>query len=190
MTLRSKLFWDKVASFKFNYWWLVIISMIVHRLPFWLYSPSEAIALKKTAMIASYLILLFAIFKNLKTWGIWLILIGVLLNFAAVGFNEGLMPVTPEARLNAGFSIEQTKIGEVLPQGSGILLTAGQTKLWLLTDVLPVKIGKVGAVCSIGDLIILFGMFVLAIHIIYVSHLRTSLKKQSSTITPVITLRE
>jgi hypothetical protein len=184
-----KLFWENVARFKFHYWWLVIIAMIMHRLPFFLYAPSDAIGLKKAAMIVSYLLLIFGVSKNLKTWGFRLILTGVLLNFVAISFNGGLMPVTTEARIEAGMSsVGQTVIGGVLPEGSGILLTVEQTKLWLLTDIIPIE--KLGAVCSIGDLIILVGMVILVIQIIYQSYPRSSLNKEHPLISHIITESE
>lgn len=189
MSSRMKLFWDNVASFNFHYWWLVIISMLVHRLPFWLYTPSEAIVLKKTAMIISYVIMTFVLLRNLKPWGFRLILVGVLLNFTAIGFNGGLMPVTPEARLSAGMSsIDRVMVGEVLPEGSGILLTTEQTKLWLFTDIIPIE--KLGAVCSIGDLIILVGMTVLVTEIICRAYSQTSLKEFNPVVNHIDTKTE
>ena len=176
MSGKMKLFFDNVARFKFHYWWLVVISMVIHRLPFLLYAPSEAVTFKKTALVLSYVILIFAIFRNLKTLGFRFILVGVLLNFAAICFNGGLMPVTPEARSSAGMSsVEQAVVGRVLPEGSGILLQAEQTQLWLFTDIVPIE--KLGAVCSIGDLILLAGMITLGIQIIYQAYPRTYLKE-------------
>jgi hypothetical protein len=115
--------------------------------------------------------------------------VGVLLNFVAVIFNAGLMPVTPEARLSAGMSsIGQTVIGGVLPEGSGILLTAEQTKLWLLTDIIPIE--KLGAVCSIGDIIIMVGMIILGIQIIYKAYPRPHSLTVRADVTPTLTERK
>lgn len=165
---------------------MLIVAMLIHRLPFLLYAPSEAVTLKKIAMIASYIILTFALLRNLKTSGFRLILVGVLLNFVAVIFNAGLMPVTPEARLSAGMSsIGQAVIGGVLPEGSGILLTAEQTKLWLLTDIIPIE--KLGAVCSIGDIIIMVGMIILGIQIIYKAYPRPRSLTVRADVTPALT---
>jgi hypothetical protein len=189
MSHRFKLFLENIASFQFNYWWLVIAAMMIHRLPFLLYTPSEAVTLKKIAMIVSYIILIFALLRNLKTIGFRLILVGVLLNFAAIIFNAGLMPVTPEARLSAGMSsIEQAVVGGVLPEGSGILLTAEQTKLWLLTDIIPIE--KLGAVCSIGDVIILVGTVILGIQIIYKAYPRPNTLMVRARVTKALTQKE
>jgi len=63
-------------------------------------------------------------------------------------------------------------VGGVLPKGSGILLTIQQTKLWWLTDIIPVR--QMRLVCSIGDLIMLVGIIVLGIQIIYKAYPRTN----------------
>ena len=97
------------------------------------------------------------------------------------------MPVTPEAILNAGFSSIGAVVGGVLPKGSGILLTTQQTKLWWLTDIIPVK--QMGLVCSIGDLIMLVGIIVLGIQIIYKAYPRTSSRKFNSLIDKTSTER-
>jgi len=175
MPNRLKLLIVNMANFQIHYWWLVIVSLLIHRLPFFLYSPTEAVTFKKAAMIISYLILFFVLVRNWKIVGFRILLVGALLNFAAIAFNGGLMPVTPEARLSAGMSsIGRSAIGGVLPEGSGILLNSDQTKLWLLTDIVPID--KLGAVCSIGDIIMLVGMIVLLIQIIYRAYPRQHFK--------------
>jgi hypothetical protein len=172
MFYNLKLFFRNISSFKFRYWWLVIIAMLIHRLPFLLFIPSEAVIVKQVAMIAAYIILTFALLKNLKYFGICLILAGVLLNFAAIAFNAGLMPVSPGALSSANLSSIGAVVGGVLPKGSGILLTIQQTKLWWLTDIIPVR--QMRLVCSIGDLIMLVGIIVLGIQIIYKAYPRTN----------------
>jgi hypothetical protein len=178
MFKKLKLFVSNVSSFKFKYWWLVIIAMLIHRLPFAIFSPPEAVIIKKVAMITAYIILIFALLKNSKLFGICVILAGVLLNFAAIVFNAGLMPVSPEALSNANLSSIGAVVGGVLPKGTGILLTVQETNLWWLTDIMPVR--QLRLVCSVGDLIMLVGVFVLGIQIIHRAYTRTTLSKFNS----------
>ena len=189
MSNKIKLFWDNVAAFKFHYWWLVIVATAIHRMPFLIFSQSEALLFKKIAMFITCLLMIFVMLKNFKLWAFRIMLIGILLNFAAISFNGGLMPVTPEARINAGMSsIDRSVVGGVLPEGSGVLLTADQTRLWLFTDIIPVE--KLGAVCSIGDLIILFGMVVLGIQIVYRSYPRNVIHQDCAVNKPTNILKE
>ena len=180
MFCNLKLFFHNVGSFKFRYWWLVIIAMVIHRLPFLIFAPSEAVLLKKIAMISCYGILTFALFKNLKIFGIYVVLAGVLLNFAAIAVNAGLMPVSPEALADANLSSIGAVLGGVLPKGTGILLTIQQTRLWWLTDIFPVR--QMRLVCSVGDLIMLAGIIVLGIQIIYKAYPRINSRKFNSLV--------
>lgn len=85
--------------------------------------------------------------------------LGVLLNFAAIITNGGLMPVSPEARhLAQMIPLDPFQFGMVLPEGSGVLLPLNQTNLWFLTDIIPAS--HLGGVYSAGDILIAIGFFV------------------------------
>ena len=99
-----------------------------------------------------------------------------MLNFVAIAFNAGLMPVSPEALSNANLSSIGAVLGGVLPKGTGILLTIPQTKLWWL----PVR--QLRLVYSIGDLIMLAGIIVLGIQIIYKAYPRINSRKFDSVV--------
>ena len=66
MFYNLKLFFHNIGSFKFRYWWLVIIAMLIHRLPFIIFAPSDAVIIKKIAMISCYSILDFCASQELK----------------------------------------------------------------------------------------------------------------------------
>lgn len=85
--------------------------------------------------------------------------LGVLLNFAAIITNGGLMPVSPEARqLAQMIPLDPSQFGMVLPEGSGVLLPLNQTNLWFLTDIIPAS--HLGGVYSAGDILITMGFFI------------------------------
>ena len=79
--------------------------------------------------------------------------LGTVLNFAAIVANGGLMPVSPEARLQAGMTaLGQSGFSKALPEGTGVLLPIDETNLWFLSDIIPVSL--VGGVFSAGDVLI------------------------------------
>ena len=88
--------------------WAVFVAAVLQRLPFALLPPDSFVAVKKTLLVLSYLLLVWALSRNLQFRSVRLILVGVLLNFAAIVANGGLMPVSPEARALAGM----TDLGE------------------------------------------------------------------------------
>lgn len=162
---------DAGTGFRFRYWWLVILSLLVHKLPFYLLAPSDGVILKKAALIVSLCVLLFALYKNARFLGARVMAAGTLLNVAAIIANGGLMPVTPEARILAEMpSVSRSVIGGVLPEGSGILLAAERTRLWFFTDIVPVR--AIHGVFSIGDFLMYAGVLILIGQIIWATYAR------------------
>ena len=137
--------------------WAFFVAAVVQRLPFMLTAPDDLVPLKKTLLIGSYLLLLWALVQNLRFRSVKLVMMGVLFNLSAIVANAGLMPVSPEARQLAGMTIlDPSWLGHVTPQGTGILLTVDHTRLWAFTDIIPWN--TVGGVFSVGDLLLGAGL--------------------------------
>ena len=146
-----------MASIKIKLAWLIILAVLLQRMPFALSAPSSFVELKKALLVLSYMLLLWALSRNLRLWSMRILALGTVLNFAAIVANGGLMPVSPEARLRAGMTpIGQSGFGGVLPEGTGVLLPVDQTNLWFLSDTIPIS--PVGGVFSLGDVLIGVGL--------------------------------
>ena len=156
---RPNKYWLNIREFSFDYWWLAIIALLIRRIPFAVFSPADFVSLKKAVLIISYLLLIFVLVKNWRFFSVRLILLGVTMNFIAIMANGGLMPVSPAARDLAGML--PVGIGQVLPQGSGILLPLEQTRLWFLTDIIPVR--AIYGIFSPGDAVMLGGLVLLIV---------------------------
>ncbi len=100
--------------------------------------------------ILSYLLLFPFIFVNRKLPGMYIIALGVLLNFLVIAVNGGAMPVSP-----AGLSPEAL---ETLAVGRNFLHkpVSPETRLVFLADIIPV-IGR-GKI-SMGDIFMAAGVF-------------------------------
>ena len=148
-----------IATIKIRFGWLMILAFFVQKMPFALSAPSSFVELKKALLVLSYVLLLWALSYNLRLWGIRILTLGAVLNFAAILANGCLMPVAPEARLQAGMAaISESGFGGVLPEGTGVLLPIDQTNLSFLTDIIPVSL--VGGVFSPGDFVIGVGLLI------------------------------
>ncbi len=146
-----------MAAIKIRFGWLIILAFFLQRMPFALSAPSSFVELKKALLVLSYVLLLWALSRNLHLWSMRILALGTVLNFAAIVANGGLMPVSPAARLQAGMTvIGQSGFGTVLPEGTGILLPVDQTNLWFLSDIIPIS--SVGGVFSPGDVLIGVGL--------------------------------
>jgi len=116
-------------------------------------------------LVASYLLLVWALVRNLHFRSVRVVLFGVLLNLTAIVANGGLMPVSPEARALAGMTdLGGAWLGKVTPQGTGILLTLDQTRLPVFTDIIPWDL--VGGVFSVGDVVLGAGVLAFFVELV------------------------
>ena len=148
-----------------KYWWLIIISVLLRWLPFAFSTTSSLVDFKRVCIILSYTLLLFALLRNIHIWGARIVAFGTFLNFLAIIANHGFMPVSPDARYLAGKALlEIPSDGIALTGSGGVVLPIDQTRVWLLTDIIPVS--SVHTVFSIGDVIIGVGILVACVSLI------------------------
>jgi hypothetical protein len=156
--------------------WAIFAAVIIQRVPFIVLAPDSLVELKKALLILSYLLLGWALLRNINYRSVYLVLIGVLLNFIAIVANGGLMPVSPEARTAAGLAdLGNAWLGHVTPYTTGIYLPVVRTNLWLLTDIIPVP--QVKMVLSVGDIVLGIGLILLVIELFcYLKYRNTGFK--------------
>lgn len=106
--------------------------------------------------ILLYVVLLAAIFWNRHIREMKLLGLGAFLNFIALSANGGVMPVSRWAAETAGML-------EFLERMKGVrhVVTEGGSRLWPLTDIIPVPIPILTTVLSVGDIILALGLFLL-----------------------------
>ena len=156
----------RIKFVRIRYWWAILLSAALHRLPFALLPGEAFLDLKRVCMVLSYLLLFWALSANLNFRSMRVMAAGTLLNFIAIVANGCLMPVSPEARELAQMTaLEPSRFGMVLPEGSGIYLPIDQTNLWFFTDIIPAH--YLGGVFSAGDILIIFGFVLFVIEIAF-----------------------
>lgn len=118
-------------------------------------------------LVLSYLLLIWFVAANLRRPGIVVMGAGLLLNFAAILANGGLMPVTPEALARAGYDIPaDVGPGDHLPHTKDVLKERGDVRLWFLGDRLVLDPLPGIAAFSIGDVVILAGLAVTVVDLL------------------------
>jgi hypothetical protein len=156
----------RIKVVRIRYWWAILLSAALHRLPFALLPGEAFLDLKRACMVLSYLLLFWALSANLNFRSMRLMAAGTLLNFIAIIANGCMMPVSPEARELAQMTaLDPSRFGMVLPEGSGIYLPIDQTNLWFFTDIIPAH--YLGGVFSAGDILIIFGFVLFAVEIAF-----------------------
>ncbi len=111
---------------------------------------------------AAHLLLLPFLLRNLSFWGIKLVLVGLLLNLAAMLANGGLMPVeAPAVEAVGKHQVGDLQIGAHIPGSKNVLLDPQDVRLRELSDILVVPIPRpFTRAISVGDLFVLAGVVI------------------------------
>lgn len=96
-------------------------------------------------------------FLNRRLYGLRMMFLGLLLNVLVMGLNGGYMPVQPDAAAQVGISLDDLAAG---PAAKHRLMT-DEAVLPVLGDVIPLHLGPLSRVLSIGDLFVFAGAFLL-----------------------------
>lgn len=155
-----------LASVSLRYGWLAILAFALQVIV--IYFPerrvSGLVSLKSLIIPMTYTVILLVALFNIKAPGIYLIVLGLVLNLVAMSANGGFMPVTFEALRRAGLDHMALGMenGARVMASKDIILSREATRLWFLSDILV--LGKplpLASVFSVGDVALASGVFVL-----------------------------
>jgi hypothetical protein len=136
-----------------------LLQWLAFRLPSVIASLPQAII--PAGLVASQLILLVFAWFNRRQPGVWMLGLGLALNFTAIVSNGGLMPISPETV--ARITPENTwEVGQRFANSKDIVLTATEMRMGFLSDryVLPGWF-PYRVAFSLGDVLIGLGAFTL-----------------------------
>jgi len=158
---------SRLGRSNFPYFYLVIAALVTQLsinllMRFWL-----APALAYFLLVSSYLLLLAAVWLNRENEFLFLVLIGLILNFLVIAVNGG-MPVSFQAAKMLGVDSGRY-IGELAQDFKHVPLVAG-TKLKILGDIIPLpRPFPLPQIFSAGDVFISIGVFLFLQNFMYYS---------------------
>lgn len=116
---------------------------------------------RRALMVSGYILLLAFVALNLRRPGLVIAGVGLLLNFAVIVANGGLMPITPDTVRRSEDVPSDISIGDWIPRSKDVLLAREDVRLWFLSDRLVWrKVAGTVRAFSIGDVIIAAGLAV------------------------------
>ncbi len=151
----------RLADFEFKAFWAVLAALALQVLlnTADVAKPGPVVAFFAPIHVAVYAFLGYALWANLATPGVKVLLGGVALNFLAIAANGMRMPVWPDALRRAGMFTQLA----ALEAGKALTHVAMEpaTRLKFLGDVLAIpRPFPRPAAFSIGDALMLVGVFI------------------------------
>ena len=114
-------------------------------------------------LTASLMLLLVVVWQNRHLRGVKLIGLGLLLNFLVMAVNGGFMPIAPDTLAQIGYdgNASQLETGYIVGRTKNVVVEPGEASLWFLSDIMVVpRPFPIPTALSVGDLLIVVGVFV------------------------------
>ena len=147
--------------------WLVLLAALPQFLIYSLPVTRERISDQwiPVFLISTQFFLLLFVWLNRNSPFFWLLGLGLLLNFVVISLNGGWMPISPDTLISQTIPTSQWEIGSRFGYSKDLVMAKGNTKLWILSDILtlpnwiPYRVAF-----SVGDVLLGFGVIGFLIH--------------------------
>jgi hypothetical protein len=143
-----------LGDIELSAWWLLLIALGLQFGTTWLPDTDWADGLGLGMVLLSYGLLMVLVLMNRTRPGMWLAGLGVLMNFTVIALNGGMPVLAEAAEVASGFTVTEPDLSGSFKH---ILLDAN-SRLTLLADVIPLRLGSLGEVISLGDVFLAVGL--------------------------------
>lgn len=135
-------------------WWLLVIAFGLQIGTRWLPEESWAEPAGLAMVLVSFGLLMILVLLNRSQPGMWIAGIGVLMNFTVIAVNGGMPVLAEAAEVASGFTVSEPDLSGSFKH---VLLDEG-ARLTFFADVIPLRVGALGEVISLGDIFLALGL--------------------------------
>jgi hypothetical protein len=135
-------------------WWLLIFAFGLQIGTRWLPEESWAEPVGLTMVLVSFVLLMILVLLNRSQPGMWIAGIGVLMNFTVIAANGGMPVLTGAAEVASGFTVSEPDLSGTFKH----ILLDEDSRLTFFADVIPLRVGTLGEVISLGDIFLALGL--------------------------------
>lgn len=141
-------------------WWLLFVSLGLQFGTRWLPEASWSDWVGLAMVLVSFILLMVLVLLNRSKPGMWIAGVGVLMNFTVIAINGGMPVMTEAAQAASGFTVTNPDVSGTFKH----VILDETSKLTLLADVIPLRLGSIGEVISLGDIFLALGLGVFLEH--------------------------
>jgi hypothetical protein len=135
-------------------WWLLIIAFGLQIGTRWLPEESWGEPVGLAMVLVSFVLLMILVVLNRSKPGMWIAGIGVLMNFTVIAVNGGMPVLTGAAEVASGFTVSEPDLSGSFKH----ILLDEDSRLTFFADVIPLRLGSLGEVISLGDIFLALGL--------------------------------
>lgn len=143
-----------LGDIELDVWWLLFIAFGLQVGTRWLPEETWAETLGLVMVLASFVLLMVLVILNRSKPGMWIAGLGVLMNFTVIAVNGGMPVLAEAAEVASGFTVAEPDLSGSFKH---ILLDEG-SRLTFFADVIPLRLGSIGEVISLGDIFLALGL--------------------------------
>ncbi|MEM7324829.1 MAG: DUF5317 family protein [Actinomycetota bacterium] len=141
---------SRLGAVRLRAWWAIIAALVIQVFLIEVFAGTLDGLVAATIHLMSYGLAFLFVWHNRQVTGMALIVLGGLLNAAAIAANGGVMPAQRSALETAGIIVDSPEF-----ENSAVVEDA---RLWFLGDIFAIPEGVPFAnVFSIGDIILVLG---------------------------------
>jgi hypothetical protein len=141
-------------------WWLLLVSLGLQLGTRWLPDETWSETVGVVMMLASFALLMVLVTLNRTKQGMWIVGIGVLMNFTVIAINGGMPVLAGAAEVASGFTVAEPDISGSFKH----VLLDETSRLTFFADVIPLRLVGIGEVVSLGDIFLALGLGVFLEH--------------------------
>ena len=135
-------------------WWLLVLAFGLQGVLLLPFAQSWPRSLGVSLVLISFGLLMVLVVMNRSQTGMWLVGLGVLMNFTVIALNGGMPVLSEAAEVASGFTMTEPDLS-----GSFTHVKLDETsRLTFLADVIPLRLAGIGQVISLGDVFLAVGL--------------------------------
>ena len=135
-------------------WWLLLLGLGLQVATWFLPDTEWSEAVGVTMVLLSFGLLMVLVILNRGQTGMWLAGLGILMNFIVIALNGGMPVLAEAAEVASGFSLTEPDLSGSYKH----VVLDERSRLTFFADVIPLRLGNIGQVISLGDVFLAVGL--------------------------------